>query len=40
MIEIQALEWVQGQTQDLVNNKVRKEKIEQKNSQSFNRSPA
>ena len=26
LIEIQALEWVQGQIQDLVNNKVRKEK--------------
>jgi hypothetical protein len=27
LIEIQALEWVQGQIQDLVNNKERKEKI-------------
>jgi hypothetical protein len=26
LIKIQALEWVQGQIQDLVNNKVRKEK--------------
>jgi integrase len=40
LVEIQALEWVQGQIQNLVNNKVRKEKMEQKNSQSFNRSYA
>jgi hypothetical protein len=40
LIEIQALEWVQGQIQDLVNNRVRNEKMGQRNRRSFNVCPA